>query len=872
MRIIQRCPEFLPKMFEPWLHDPSRTLLLTHPNGLTPSAETSRIYRNQREHDPLDIHRAREIASSEDPIPVGILYQNPEVPCYEDLRGAGRTAHRRSASAPGSTPSSTRSRSGRTKRRPVPPDAVRDSTTTERPAMDMAAKFQEQLVFHMTGKRGDGLAAVDVGALRPALLAPYRDLTRLRYDFPLVLAEPRTGAEPVHSLSALVSQLLVDIAPRGVEGERLRKHVLRLEQELRAMLAGGMRGTLSELWRTAATRLGRATDPATAEVLVEAASSLAVDGELADCDAALPARLLQHEYAAAQRRKAREFRALTDDLMRKLSDIRRAAFAHSQAGQEPAALAAAIGSAHADVFDFAVMSKLVRRGAPKDELPAGRRRRIEWALDVLRSQPFYADDDAPTGVEHFDFVFDNCAAAAAAWRVRLPRLTEVVKAISIAELESSGAYVEADHDAFFERYDEGALTADDLALFPDYLVCIPAAHNDAPENAGLIDMLSAGLPVKVLVEQTDLLEEASIGTGHFAFGVRSARLATTAMGLGGMFVLQATSADLLALRERVGRGLACRGPALFSIFSGSPAAAGDLPAYLTAAAARESRAFPAFAYDATGGDNWATRYSLGHNRNADADWPRDQVEYADEALQRVVEEVAFTYVDFALTDRRYARALRGGAARALGCRHAAGGRLAAAAREVGGRPRALRVGGRHRGPAVARDRRRPAHAIGAPLPAAVAPAAGARGHPRLARRAAAGDRAGRVGSREGTGCGGAGMAPAATAPAAPATATASAAAATAADAVVEAAAPPSDEPWIETSRCPSCNECQTINDKMFGYNENKQAFIKDLKAGTYRQMVEAAETCQVAIIHPGKPWNPAEAGLPELMERAKPFM
>jgi len=59
---------------------------------------------------------------------------------------------------------------------------------------------------------------------------------------------------------------------------------------------------------------------------------------------------------------------------------------------------------------------------------------------------------------------------------------------------------------------------------------------------------------------------------------------------------------------------------------------------------------------------------------------------------------------------------------------------------------------------------------------------------------------------------------------------------------------------------------------MFAYNENKQAFIKDLKAGTYRQMIEAAESCQVAIIHPGKPWNPAEAGLAELMERAKPFM
>ena len=44
----------------------------------------------QIEHDPADIDRAREIASAEDPIPVGILYHNPAVPCYEDLSNAGR--------------------------------------------------------------------------------------------------------------------------------------------------------------------------------------------------------------------------------------------------------------------------------------------------------------------------------------------------------------------------------------------------------------------------------------------------------------------------------------------------------------------------------------------------------------------------------------------------------------------------------------------------------------------------------------------------------------------------------------------------------------------------------------------------------------
>jgi len=97
-------------------------------------------------------------------------------------------------------------------------------------------------------------------------------------------------------------------------------------------------------------------------------------------------------------------------------------------------------------------------------------------------------------------------------------------------------------------------------------------------------------------------------------------------------------------------------------------------------------------------------------------------------------------------------------------------------------------------------------------------------------------------------------------------------AAPAAEAVAEVAPPPSDEPWIETTRCSSCNECQNINDKLFGYNENKQAYIKDVNAGTYRQIIEAAEACQVAIIHPGKPKNPNEPGLEELLERAKPFM
>jgi 2-oxoglutarate ferredoxin oxidoreductase subunit beta len=89
VRIIQRCPEFMPKALDVWLNDTQKTLLLTHADGVRPSAAIGKLYRNQQEHDPADIDRAREIASCDDPLPVGILYRNPRVPCYEEIRHAG---------------------------------------------------------------------------------------------------------------------------------------------------------------------------------------------------------------------------------------------------------------------------------------------------------------------------------------------------------------------------------------------------------------------------------------------------------------------------------------------------------------------------------------------------------------------------------------------------------------------------------------------------------------------------------------------------------------------------------------------------------------------------------------------------------------
>ena len=56
------------------------------------------------------------------------------------------------------------------------------------------------------------------------------------------------------------------------------------------------------------------------------------------------------------------------------------------------------------------------------------------------------------------------------------------------------------------------------------------------------------------------------------------------------------------------------------------------------------------------------------------------------------------------------------------------------------------------------------------------------------------------------------------------------------------------------------------------YEVITQAFIKDASAGPYRDLVTAAEKCPVRIIHPGKPLDPSEKGLEDLIERAKPFL
>ena len=248
---------------------------------------------------------------------------------------------------------------------------------------------------------------------------------------------------------------------------------------------------------------------------------------------------------------------------------------------------------------------------------------------ALESQRFFLDDSG------FTFVFERCGPPLRAFRARYARLRSLARSMAMARLEADGEYDEARHDAIFLQLRQSPLAAAELAAFPDYLVRVRESEMDAAARAELVDLLASGMPAKILVQTDDLLEESSIARdGHFALGMRAKQLANMAIGLNDVYVLQSSGSNLFQFRERILKGMAYAGPALFSVYSGACGASGGLPPYLAAAAAMESRAFPAYSYDPSAGPNWASRFHLEANSQAEADWPVQEFSYEDENHQR----------------------------------------------------------------------------------------------------------------------------------------------------------------------------------------------------------------------------------------------
>jgi len=62
-----------------------------------------------------------------------------------------------------------------------------------------------------------------------------------------------------------------------------------------------------------------------------------------------------------------------------------------------------------------------------------------------------------------------------------------------------------------------------------------------------------------------------------------------------------------------------------------------------------------------------------------------------------------------------------------------------------------------------------------------------------------------------------------------------------------------------------------INNKIFAYDGDKHAYIKNAKGGPYKDLVRAAEKCTAQVIDLGTPWDPKEKDIDKLLKRAAKY-
>jgi len=412
-------------------------------------------------------------------------------------------------------------------------------------------------------------------------------------------------------------------------------------------------------------------------------------------------------------------------------------------------------------------------------------------------------------------------------------------------------------------------------------------------------------------------------------------LALLAIAHRDVFVHQSSQASPAHLMGGVLKGLAQRRPALFNVYTPCPTEQGfaDAASPRAARLALESRAFPFLTYDPTRGRSVAECLSLDGNPSIAAEWPAYTLRYLDDAGAEQTMEVPLTIADWAATEGRfqahfvdlpreqwddampfdqYVKAFpaeregKSAFVHTLGPdrrlrRLAVSGAMVALAEERLRHWSQLRQMAGLEVTSVARQT--VAAQIQAEFDAKLAAVRAEheaqirelkREYPQqIARKLAEGlmkHGGGGALAELLAGLPSSGPASAvAKIPAAPAVSTearkpAPAPAPSETTAVPAIAAPPpppaeaakDDEPltleaYIDTARCTSCNECINLNKKMFVYNGAKQAEIKDPAAGTFQQLVLAAERCPVSIIHPGSPLNPNEKDLEKWLKRAEKF-
>jgi 2-oxoglutarate ferredoxin oxidoreductase subunit beta len=93
VRILQRCPVYLPGHYDAVVKDPRLVEMLIHDDGvLVPELE--RIYTRRAPHDPSDLFAAQRLAADTEVVRLGVFFRDASRPRYDALRRPARRTTR----------------------------------------------------------------------------------------------------------------------------------------------------------------------------------------------------------------------------------------------------------------------------------------------------------------------------------------------------------------------------------------------------------------------------------------------------------------------------------------------------------------------------------------------------------------------------------------------------------------------------------------------------------------------------------------------------------------------------------------------------------------------------------------------------------
>lgn len=784
--------------------------------------------------------------------------------------------------------------------------------------------------FHYGEPAAAASTAKPAGAVLPALLNPYRDASAIRYQYPLYLAPPDGTSGSV--LAKPVSEYLIDsldaLAPGAEDARILKDNLPWVERYLREKLEGSDPIDAPGLFAEAAAALQDQLDlDQSSREKLEAdleklKGTMAEGAQFLGYGPSVSLHLMVHAIRHRHDHSREQFSQQVKKHIHGLQSLLEVEKAKSADAKEPRSIKKSVGPASRYLDTSALSGMLEHRAHGSVEMPVERRTRIEHALKELQ-----AWQDDPVLVRFVGRLKDPwfrklsmlelvdsddpCATATEVFERDAAGFARLFAAVRIAALEIDSNYTPAVHDSWFASFDWQAFSNEEMQLVTRVVALVSADYIAGDGLPSFSRLLGSRQPVHVL-SWVRAYDNPGSKPGEDPFDSYRFELAYFAIGHRQVVVAQTSAARHEDLLSGFLCALDSNRASLHLINRGTQTRTKKplLDAWFVASAALESRAHPFILVNPDAGDHAAEQISFGGNPQAENDWPVEKLEYRGADGELTEMDLAFTFADYALLMpalHEHFRMVPAGYESAdlvpvdhyLNLEDEHVDRLVPHIWGIDDQGVLIRLVVSRALVFACRDRLNYWHTlqelagiqnfyVEAAIDRIIEEQRAALETEReqllktheeeleSVRSEAAGEAMGQlVDVLMGADLSGmvTGSSQLASMPAAePARIEVPAEPAEAAEAEEEAEEELSfDEPWIDTEMCTTCDDCMDINKMMFVYNDNKQAIIQDPKAGTFADLVEAAEICPAKCIHPGKPLNPDEPGLEELIARAEPF-